>query len=160
MGGAIGDADELREMADVLDKLQASAINIYERRTGMDRDELAAMMKAETWMNAADALENGFIDTISSAVDAAAKATVFAKYFKAMPVEGHAVGVESIETITDFEKCLRDVGLSKGLAQALTSRAKAILPGDPGGSDDALARVSAALDKATIPAQISATDAG
>lgn len=157
---AMGDSDEMRDVADVLDKMQASALNIYERRTGMDRAELATMMKAETWMNSSEALEYGFIDTISEPIQAAAKINIFAKYFKSMPVQSPRVEVDDIESVTDFEKYLRDAGLSKGLAQALTSRAKAVFPGEPGEPDDALARVSEALDKAKIPAQISEPDAG
>jgi len=157
---AMGDSDELRDVADVLDKMQGTVMDIYERRTGMDRDDLAAMMKAETWMNSADALELGFIDTITDAVKAAAKAHAFAKYFKTLPADAEPVGVEHIESVTDFEKCLRDAGLSRGLAQALTSRAKDVFLGDPGKPDDALAQVSAALDKAKIPEQISDPDAG
>lgn len=150
-GGVMGDADDMREMADVVEKLQNSIINIYHKRTGADVGVLAEMMKAETWMNAADALEIGFIDTISESIDVAAKIQIFNKHFKTMPIDSAPAGAENIETITDFEKCLRDAGISKGLAQALTSRAKVVFRGDPEQPDDALQTISAALDKAKIP---------
>jgi len=153
-GGVMGDADDMRDMAEVVDKLQNSIVNIYQKRTGIEREQLADMMKAETWMNAADALDQGFIDTIVDPVDVAAKIGVFDKYFKTMPVQD-SNKAESIDTITDFEKFLRDAGgFSKGLAQALTSRAKVVFQGDPGEPDDALTRISAALDKAKIPESI------
>jgi len=159
-GMAMGDAEDLRDMADIIDKLQNAVTNIYEKRTGIGRDELTEMMKVETWMSAADALENGFIDTIIDAVDVAAKIGVFNKYFKSMPVQGSHCGADDIETITEFEKCLRDAGLSKGLAQALTSSAKQVFRVDPATPDSALEQLSAALDKVKIPEQINASDAG
>lgn len=153
-GGAMGEADDLREVADIMDKLQDSIVNIYEKRTGLAEAEIRDMMAAETWMNATDALSNGFIDTITDRLDVAAKINTFNKYFKEMPVDNN-VGVESIETAKEFEQCLRDSGLSKRLAQALTSRAKGVFRVEPDEPDDTLREISAALDKVKIPTQIS-----
>lgn len=152
-GVAFGDADDMRDMADVVEKLQDSIVDIYERRTGKDRQEIIDMMKVETWMNANDALEHGFIDTISNAIDVAAKIGAFSKYFKSLPVENR-IGVEAVETVNDYEKCLRDAGLSKGLATALTSRAKVVFQGDPEPPDNAMKQISEALDKVKIPEAI------
>ncbi len=150
-GGVMGDADDMRDMADVVEKLQNSIINIYNKRTGMESDAIAEMMKAETWMNAEDALALGFIDTILEPIDVAAKIGVFNKYFKSMPVQDKQ-DVADIKTIKDFEKFLRDVGgFSKGLALELTSRGKEVLRSDSGEPDDTMDQISAALDKAKIP---------
>lgn len=61
---ARGDANEMRKMADLLDKVCGVMVNTYEDKTGMDRDELEAAVDAETWYTAAEALEAGFIDEI------------------------------------------------------------------------------------------------
>lgn len=154
-GGAMGDADDLREMADIIEKLQNAILNIYERRTGADRETIAEMMKIETWMTAGEALENGFIDTITSAMNVAAKVNVFNKYFKSMPVKA-LTDVEDIKTISDFERYLRDVGnLSNRLATSLTGRAKEVFGGEPREPLDELNKLSAALDKVKVPSQIS-----
>ena len=152
-GGVMGDADDMREMADIVDKLQASIVNIYQKRTGLDSDVIETMMKAETWMNASDALDQGFIDTIVDAIDVAAKIGEFDKYFKSLPVEdSQADECWKIETVKDFEKYLRDVGgFSKRLAEALTSRGKVVLRVDPVGPEAALAQVSEALNKVKVP---------
>ena len=150
-GGAMGDAEELREMADIIEKLQNSILNIYEKRTMLDRDTIADMMKVETWMSAAEALEMGFADTISEPMKVAAKINAFSKHFKTMPVDNKSE-VGNIETVKDYENFLRDVGgLSKGLAVELTSRAKVVLAGDPDDTDDSAKAVYAALDNAIIP---------
>lgn len=128
-GFAMGDADEMRDTADLVDKLQDSIVNIYEKRTGRTQDELREMMKAETWMNAEEALSMGFIDTISDAVGVAAKATCFEQYFKSLPFDAdpEQPKIDAIDSIKDFSTYLRNAGgLSRKAADALTARAKAI----------------------------------
>lgn len=61
---AAGTADELRNQADVMDKVQEKLINTYVKRTQGDAEEIAQWMKDETWMNSEEALERGFIDSI------------------------------------------------------------------------------------------------
>jgi len=144
-GGAVGDAEELRSVADVMDKLQDSIVNIYEKRTGKTEGELRDMMAAETWMNANDALEHGFIDTISDAVGVAAKVTGFDRHFKNMPV-ANDIDVDDIKTPKDFESRLRDAnGISQRLAKALTSRAKVIFKEETEAQD--MTEVEAALKR-------------
>lgn len=129
-GGAFGDAAEMRAAADVVDKLQNSIVNIYQKRTGMAESDIRAMMDNETWMNAQDALDNGFSDTITGAIGVAAKITGFDKHFKNMPI-ANDLQIEKIKDKRDFERCLRDVGgISNRLAKALTSRAGEIFQRD------------------------------
>ena len=152
-GGAMGDSSDLREMADVMDKLQDSIVNIYEKRTGIDREQLAEMMQAETWMNATDALENGFIDTITDSINVAAKIGVFNKYFKSMPVQ-NSNDIEGIKTFEDFENYLiNSCNCSRRLAKSLCNRAESLTvidsSDDPGEDfselSDGLARFAARL---------------
>lgn len=158
-GVAIGDSDEMRDTADVIDKLQDSIVNIYATRTGLDESEVRDMMSAETWMNGADALEKGFADTITEPVKVAAKINRFGKYFKNLPAEAERVDrVEKIETIKDFEECLRDAGLGRKLALALTSRARELFvsdsepdPGDFSKLAEALDRVKSRIEESTQP---------
>lgn len=125
-GGAMGDAEVLRDAADVIEKLQNTITNIYEKRTELPRNEIIEMMAKETWLNSVEALEKGFIDTITDSIDVAAKASVFNKYFKSMPISNDEK-VEDIETIKDFERFLRDSGgISRATATRLASRAKVI----------------------------------
>lgn len=59
-----GDANELRDVADALDRITESVVAAYEEKTGLDRDEIKRMMDAETWMTAEEAVELGFADEI------------------------------------------------------------------------------------------------
>jgi pentapeptide MXKDX repeat protein len=52
---AIGDADEMRKMADSLDKVAESISDIYIARPGKSKDDMRAMLDAETWLSADEA---------------------------------------------------------------------------------------------------------
>ena len=69
---AYGNADELREMADVLDKIGASLVATYANRTGLPEDEIKALLDAETWLNAEEAVLKGFADELQPALKVAA----------------------------------------------------------------------------------------
>jgi len=66
MGMCGGYAQDFRQMADVLDTVTASAADIYVARTGLKKDEVMAMMTAETWMTPQEAIENKFATEMSS----------------------------------------------------------------------------------------------
>lgn len=58
----IGNQDDMREFADVLDMLDTSVAGLYASRTGLSQAEVLRMMKKETWMSAELAVEKGFAD--------------------------------------------------------------------------------------------------
>jgi len=68
----MGDADDLRKEADVLDKLKNTLVNAYARKTGMEAGDIAAMMDEETWLNATQSVAMGFADEIEDGIEAAA----------------------------------------------------------------------------------------
>lgn len=152
-GGAWGDSEDLRHMADLMDKFKASALAIYQKRTQLPEDELSEMLDYETWMNGHEAMAKGFVDTVTDAVEVAAKVNGFDKHFKNMPVNNDHKSVKAIDTIKDFERYLRDAGgLSKGLATALTSRAKAIFQSDSEPKpSEGLTEIHAALKRMKVP---------
>lgn len=71
---AYGNAEDLREMADVLDKIGASLIATYVARTGLPEEEVKALLDAETWLNAEEAVAKGFADELQPALKIAASA--------------------------------------------------------------------------------------
>lgn len=69
---AAGNADDLRKEADVLDGMEASLVNAYHSKTGIDKAELAAMLKEETWIYAKEAVERGFANRTIKPIKASA----------------------------------------------------------------------------------------
>lgn len=62
---AMGNAEELRKTADVLDKVQSALTSIYTAKTGKSADEVNGLLDAETWMTAEEAVAAGFANGIA-----------------------------------------------------------------------------------------------
>ena len=71
-GLCAGNSGDMRELADMLDKVRGSLTSAYERKTGKTTEVIGAMMDAETWMTAQEALAAGFIDEITGELKMAA----------------------------------------------------------------------------------------
>lgn len=71
-GLAWGNADTMRETADILDKIDSSIVGIYTARTGKDEKDVRALLEAESWLTAAEAKDAGFADTVTENVKASA----------------------------------------------------------------------------------------
>lgn len=67
-----GDAADLRDSADSLDKVRDSIIAAYQTKTALSAEKLVELMEAETWLNADEAVELGFADDVENAVRIAA----------------------------------------------------------------------------------------
>lgn len=59
-----GNANDLRKEADTLETITESSIKAYESVANISREEIKALMDAETWLTANEALEKGFITDI------------------------------------------------------------------------------------------------
>lgn len=70
-----GNADELRDCAEMLDKVEKSIMGMYLAKTKKSEEEISAWMKAGDWWTAAEAKEHGFIDEVTGALEAAACVT-------------------------------------------------------------------------------------
>ena len=60
----MGDQVELRTTADVLEKRARGIARMYSKRTGLQMQEVRSMMDGETWLDAQEALDKGFIDSV------------------------------------------------------------------------------------------------
>jgi ATP-dependent Clp protease protease subunit len=69
---AMGSADELREQADLLDKVRDQLVTTYVSRSSIDAEKVSALMADETWMSSQEALDHGLIDEITEEIKIAA----------------------------------------------------------------------------------------
>lgn len=99
-----GDSADMRKTADMLDKVRETIVGQYVRRTGMGVGEVGALMDAETWFDADEALERGFVDALTEAMPIAACVSADAlKRFKSSPDALVAAKVEPpSETAADI----------------------------------------------------------
>ncbi|MBQ7544915.1 MAG: Clp protease ClpP [Synergistaceae bacterium] len=84
-GGVWGEAEDMRDTAEILDKIRDTIANVYVAKTGLDREKVISMMDSETWMTATEAHELKFCDEVAEAVEITAKAvkagTIFCNGF-------------------------------------------------------------------------------
>lgn len=62
--GADGDYHAMDQQSSVLKTANKSIANAYQLKTGLSEKELLSLMDKESWMDAKEALEKGFIDEI------------------------------------------------------------------------------------------------
>ncbi|WP_311749963.1 ClpP-like prohead protease/major capsid protein fusion protein [Proteus penneri] len=74
-GVSWGDANDMREYADLLDKLENVLIPAYVAKTGKTTEEITAMLEQETWLDGDECVEHGFADKVIEPVKAMASLT-------------------------------------------------------------------------------------
>ncbi|WP_373262384.1 head maturation protease, ClpP-related [Hungatella hathewayi] len=65
MSGASGDFHDMQKNAEILKQMNSALASSYAKKTGKTEDEILKMMDRETWLTANQALEYGFVDTIT-----------------------------------------------------------------------------------------------
>jgi ATP-dependent Clp endopeptidase proteolytic subunit ClpP len=115
-----GSQFELREAADVLGKISSNMADVYAGASNVGKREIKEMMKNETWFNAEEAKNKGFIDTIIDG-KSSAKAQFDLSMFANVP---DCLSGQSNEepAIRKYERALRDAGASKSEARSILAR--------------------------------------
>lgn len=74
---AVGNADEMRDTADLLDKFKNSIISGYADKSGKSAEEISTLLSNETWISADEALEMGFADEVIDPIEVVAISKVW-----------------------------------------------------------------------------------
>lgn len=64
---AVGNAGDLRAVAEDLDRVRESMIAVYAERSGKSKDEIVSILDNETWYTAQEAVAAGFADEVEGA---------------------------------------------------------------------------------------------
>lgn len=72
-GLVMGTAEDMRAMAEALEKVKGSLVSGYAGKSGRTPEEVSALMAAETWFDASDAVAQGFADRLIEPVRIAAR---------------------------------------------------------------------------------------
>lgn len=119
----MGNEEDHEKSLEVLRQVGGTIARTYMAKTGKDEDEIRQMMRAETWLNSAEAFEAGFVDEISGQMDMAACAKfvpVMAKLgFQKIP---KTINPKQAPNAKDAEKALRDVGFSVKAAKTILAK--------------------------------------
>lgn len=68
-----GDADDLRRYAELLDKVEGALVAAYVAKTGRGAEDIEALLRDETWMAGAEAVQAGFADQLTDSAEAFAQ---------------------------------------------------------------------------------------
>jgi ATP-dependent Clp protease protease subunit len=90
----MGTAEDMRAMAEALDKVKGSLVSGYAAKSGRTPEEVSALMTAETWFDAGDAVAQGFADRLVEPVRIAANFDI-GRFRNAPPVLVEAIEAES-----------------------------------------------------------------
>ena len=112
---AIGNAADMREMADTLDKIGGSLAGVYATRKGITKEQAQAWMDAETWFTAEGAQAAGLADAVQGTGESQAQARFDLSGYTKVPAA--LTDTVSIPTTTpDAESVRRAALMSKRLA--------------------------------------------
>ena len=121
-----GDAETMRKTAAMLDKITDSLIKTYTDKTGKAIAEIKQYMDDETWFNAEEAKEAGFIDSITDEeeVDAAFDLSIYNN----VPQHVYNNLNNTNPSPRKLEHALREVGgLSKSAAKGFVAKGYKII---------------------------------
>jgi len=127
-GVVFGTADDMRAMAEALDKIKGSLIAGYVAKSGGAEDDIAGLMAKEAWLDAAEAVELGFADRLAEPVRIAARFDV-GRFRNAPPAL-----VDATDEIAEGEDDTADEGVTE-IAEADPSMGDAE---DDGAVEDAV----------------------
>jgi ATP-dependent Clp protease protease subunit len=142
-GLVMGTATDMRDMAATMDKIAGSMTRGYAAKSGKSEDDIAALMAAETWFDAQDALDAGLATRMAEPVRIAASFDI--GRFRNAPMALAEMGdAESAATSDDIVPDENDVApaTTDPAPQPQTERTEAAdstIPStdDPASADDA-----------------------
>lgn len=119
-GVAMGTSEDIRKVADALDKVHGSIRDTYVTRTGSSANDIEAWMSAETWMNADEAIARGFATVKVEQKAIKAEFPMLAK-FKNTPEPLRRQGMDSRVLLARMG--VRTAQMNRGHVPARTTRA-------------------------------------
>ena len=119
-GFVFGTAQDMRERADLLDKITGTIAKTYMNKTGKDEKEIKKLMGSDTWMTAQESIDNGFIDVIEEEDEITDKSQVIMFDLSAYANVPDALkDQESNPSKRDIEAILTKNGVSQKQAKAI-----------------------------------------
>lgn len=120
-GFTMGNIEDHEKTVEVLKQIEGSIAKTYTAKTGKENSEILEMMRKETWLNADEAAEMGFVDEITDQMDLAACAR-FAPIMAKMKFRNTPESIRQTPTRKEAEKALRNAGFSRNQARDILAK--------------------------------------
>ena len=170
-GMVLGTADDMRAMAEALDKIKTSLVAGYAAKSGGTDADIAELMRKETWFDAEGAAALGFVDRVAEPVRIAAQFDI-GRFRNAPPqlveeveaVKEPAVVDGDSETVSDNDEDVEDannnIAAPEDDTQPIAAPTEPELPTPPPPShpsaaairSEAIAQARAVVDLCTLAA--------
>lgn len=149
-GVVVGTSRDMRQLADVLDKIKNGLVAAYANKSGADRQEIEDIMAAETWMTAQEAVDMGFADAVEEPVSLAASFDL--TKFKNAPVEaGRKRGPAAITAVLEENPMTDSIDPAVEPETAGTEEAPVIIEAAP---TEEVTETTETLDTSALEASI------
>jgi len=129
-GLVMGTAEDMRAMAEALDKVKGSLGSGYAAKSGRTTEEVSGLMSAETWFDASDAVAQGFADRLIEPVRIAARFDI-GRFRNAPPVLIEAVEADPDPDGAEIEADEETDGDAEGDQLSDADDEQAAAPGAP-----------------------------
>jgi ATP-dependent protease ClpP protease subunit len=121
-GGAVGDAESMRQQADVLDQISAAYRRTYAGKSGKDEEAVAALMRAETWFDADMAVAEGFASETAEPAEIRAFAALDPNRYAAAPAAFRGLVRAARDEVSNPPAIppavAKEIGMTESIAQA------------------------------------------
>jgi ATP-dependent protease ClpP protease subunit len=145
-GLTVGDHAAHAETGALLQKIDGALANIYAERTRINVGDIAAMMDSETWIDADEAVDQGFADSVTGSE--AKNLFDLSVYSNAPTLLARRDDRSEIASAIELEKLLRAAGVRTGAAKKIANAGFAALAVPANPHDAALAaKVAAAIQE-------------
>lgn len=150
---AFGNADEMRETADLLDKFKNSILSGYADKSGKTVDDISALLSNETWLTAQEAVDMGFADEIIGAIEVVAMSREW--NFKNAPesiIKNEAVAALEFEILDEEVVIVEDLAVT--VENQAVDNSLVLAPSDPVVEDCDPLEIAKACTIAGVPSMI------
>lgn len=108
-GCVCGDEEDMRAVADILEKLDGQIAGIYARRSDLSEEQARKLMDEDAWFTGSEAVEAGLADELTDPVKAAAKFDLsgLKNVPKGVGIEGSARTVQ-VDVNVDADAIMKD----------------------------------------------------
>ena len=118
---AAGNAEDMIEVAEILQKLDENVARDFAARSGKKVADVLQLMSAETWFNSNEALSEGFVDEITASreIESSLDLSIFSNVPDDLKNIGSTQDAGSLPTKRELERTMQDAGLSRSYARRL-----------------------------------------
>lgn len=102
----LGEAKDMRKMADTMDKIKETLVLTYQKRSGQMASDISRWMDEETWLTGQEAVDKGFATAVMPSKAANSMLGKFAAHYRNTPATLTAPPKPDFDEVADLRRRL------------------------------------------------------